>query len=58
MMTVRARNSRPSAHTPNGGAEKSTRSALAVMYSAPKRAAWARNFSISSGPMIPSGKPG
>ena len=57
-MTVRLRNSRPSAHTPNGEDEKSTRSALAVRYSAPNRAAWARNFSISSGPMIPSGNPG
>ncbi len=26
--------------------------------SAPNRAAWVRNLSISSGPMIPSGKPG
>jgi len=29
-----------------------------AMSSAPKRSAWARMFSINSGPMIPSRKPG
>ena len=45
-------------HTPNGEAEKSNRDTLAVTISAPKRAAWARMEVMSSGPMIPSGKPG
>ena len=38
--------------------ERSTRSASAVTNSAPKRSACSRNFIISSGPRMPSGKPG
>ena len=49
--------SRPT-HSLNGRSEKSTRVTFSVRYSAPKRAAWARNVLISSGPMIPSTKPG
>ncbi len=44
--------------TPNGDVERSTRSASAVMNSAPKRSACSRNFIISSGPRMPSGNPG
>jgi hypothetical protein len=44
--------------TPNGDADRSTRSASAVTNSAPKRSACSRNFIISSGPRMPSGKPG
>ena len=45
-------------HTPKGEADRSTRVTLAVTSSAPNRAAWARMAVMSSGPMIPSGKPG
>ena len=45
-------------HTPNGRLLKSTREALTVWISAPNRSAWDRKFAMSSGPMIPSGKPG
>ncbi len=43
---------------PIGRAERSTRLALTVSISAPKRAAWVRMSTINIGPMIPSGKPG
>jgi hypothetical protein len=42
----------------NGRREKSTREASVCTISAPKRAAWSRMISISSGPMTPSRKPG
>ena len=38
--------------------ESSTRVASSVMKRVPKRSAWARKRFISSGPIIPSGKPG
>jgi hypothetical protein len=40
------------------GASRTTRAASSVMNSAPKRSAWVRMLSISSGPRTPSGKPG
>ena len=45
-------------HTWNGRAERSTLVAFSVRNSAPKRSACWRKLPISSGPMIPSGKPG
>ena len=45
-------------HTPNGDAERSTRSASAVTNSAPKRSACSRNFIISSGPEDAVGEAG
>ena len=44
--------------TRNGRESRSTFVAFSVRNSVPKRSAWARNFVISSGPMMPSGKPG
>ena len=38
--------------------ESSILVASSVMNRVPNRSAWSRNFCISSGPMIPSGKPG
>ena len=59
MIIERARNSRSPTHTPNGEASlNSTRSASAVTNSAPNRSACSRNFIMSSGPRMPSGKPG
>ena len=57
-MTAWARYSTPPAQTANGRLEKSTRSASASTIVVPKRSAWARKRSMSSGPWIPSGKPG
>ena len=57
-MTARARCSSSSTYAFSGDPEKSTLVTLRVRYSAPNRAAWARNVPISSGPMIPSMKPG
>ena len=37
---------------------RSTSVMSSVTSSAPKRSAWLRRFSISSGPRIPEGKPG
>ena len=45
-------------HSGKGRVERSTRLTLAVRSSAPKRTAWARMMPISSGPMMPSTKPG
>jgi hypothetical protein len=45
-------------HVPNGDPDRSRRSTSAVTNSAPKRSACSRNFIISSGPRMPSGKPG
>ena len=58
MMTEPARYSSSPTQTPNGRALKSTRVTSAVTKAAPKRSAWSRNICISSGPWIPSGKPG
>ncbi len=41
-----------------GHGERSTRLTLAVRSSASKRSAWARMTAMSSGPMMPSTKPG
>ena len=41
-----------------GLAASSTSVAWSVTKRVPKRSAWSRKFCISSGPMIPSGKPG
>ena len=58
-MTVRARYSVPSASTTTLTSPSSeTDSTSSVMISAPKRSAWARMFSMRSGPMMPSRKPG
>ena len=57
-MTARAWYSASPTQTRYGAWEKSTRSILSVTYSAPKRAAWARMLPISSGPWMPSMKPG
>src|SRR5690349_15880012 len=43
---------------PKGRADRSTRVTFSVTNSAPKRVACSRNRTMSSGPMIPSGKPG
>ena len=45
-------------HAPNGDPLRSTRSAFAVMNSAPNRSACARMLVMSSGPMMPSGNQG
>ena len=42
----------------NGRWDRSTRLTRSVRNSAPNRAAWFRKFSMSSGPMMPSGNPG
>ena len=42
----------------NGRAERSTLVTFSVRISAPKRSACSRMLAMSSGPMIPSGKPG
>ena len=57
-MTARARYSSLSTQTRKGRSEKSTLVTSSVTKSAPKRSAWRRKSAISSGPMIPSGKPG
>ena len=48
----------PSAHSRNGRSEKSTFSMSTSTKRVPKRSACSRNFCISSGPWMPSGKPG
>ena len=58
MIIARPRYSSLPTHAPNGEDDTSMRSALAVMNSAPKRSACARMLAMSSGPMMPSGKPG
>ena len=57
-MTASAVYSSSRTHTLNGRSVKSTAVALAVRNWAPKRAACSRQRIISSGPMMPSGKPG
>ena len=60
-MTVRARYSSlptQTLWTPPGSSESSTFVASSVMKRVPKRSAWSRNFCMSSGPSMPSGKPG
>ena len=58
MMTVSARTVSSPETTLNGRAEKSTAVTSWVRTRVPKRTAWARNSSISSGPCTPLGKPG
>ena len=58
MITLLARCSTSSTQTPKGRSEKSTRDTSAASKVAPKRSAWPRMCCISSGPVIPSGKPG
>ena len=58
MMTLRARCSSSSTHTRNGRWERSTRVTSADSRWAPNRSAWARIACISSGPWMPSAKPG
>ena len=58
MITARARHSSSPAQMPNGAGEKSTFVAAWCRSSASNRAACFSMASISSGPMIPSGKPG
>ena len=48
----------PRAHSRNGRDEKSTRSMSTSTMCVPKRSACGRNAAISSGPWMPSGKPG
>jgi len=57
-ITVDARSSFPSAHTPKGRAEKSTRSTSWAIISVPNRSAWARISPIRSGPWTPWRNPG
>jgi hypothetical protein len=57
-ITVWARCSSAPTSTPNGRLPKSTAVDVASDSRAPNRSACLRNWSISSGPMIPSGKPG
>ena len=57
-ITASAVNSRPALHTRNGCLERSTRSTSWSTTTVPNRSACARIFTISSGPSIPSGKPG
>ncbi len=57
-MTLSAVYSSSSVRTTNGRTEKSTDVTSTLWIVEPKRSAWARNASISSGPMMPSGKPG
>jgi hypothetical protein len=57
-MTASAGCSSSWVQTRNGWLLKSTLVALAVRNVAPKRAAWSRKCIMSSGPMIPLGKPG
>ena len=58
MITDWPRYSTPRAQTRNGRSEKSTLSMSTSTTWVPKRSAWARIFVISSGPSMPSGKPG
>ena len=58
MITDRARCSSSSIQTPKGRAERSTRVTSDWTIRAPKRSAWSRMACMSSGPRIPSGKPG
>ena len=57
-MTAFARCSLSPIHTRLTRPASSTRVTSSVMYSAPKRSACLRMLSISSGPRMPSGKPG
>ncbi len=57
-ISVRARHSSSPDQTPNGRAERSTRVAMWGTISVSKRAACFSIASISSGPRIPSAKPG
>ncbi len=57
-MTARAWYSVLPIHTRFTAPRSSTRDTSSVMYSAPKRSACLRMLSISSGPRMPSGKPG
>jgi hypothetical protein len=57
-ITVFARHSWSPAHTPNGRSDRSTLVALWAMISASNRAACFSIASMSSGPMMPSAKPG
>jgi hypothetical protein len=58
MITLLARNEARSVETVNGRRLKSTETASSSTTSAPNRSACARKWPISSGPSIPSGKPG
>ena len=59
MITVEARISRSAVFTRNGRPRvSSTSMTFSEWMVVPKRAACSRNLTMSSGPMIPSGKPG
>jgi hypothetical protein len=57
-MTASAVYSTPRAQARNGRVERSTRSTSTSMIRVPNRSACSRNLPISSGPRMPSGKPG
>ena len=57
-MRARPRTVRSAVFTVNGRWDRSTPMTSSSTTSAPKRSAWRRMTSISSGPMIPSTKPG
>ena len=57
-MTESAVYSLPSAHRWKGRADRSMRSRSTSTSGAPKRSACSRSLAISSGPWMPSGKPG
>ena len=57
-ITVSARCSSSPTYTRKGRSEKSTRVTSSVRYSAPNRSACSRNWIMSSGPRMPSLKPG